>query len=344
MSVKVAIRSFGMVTSVGLNAPAACAAIRAGVRNMSETRFVGSSGEPLIAAQAPLPKPWRGRAKLVKMLAASVTECLASVSPEVHADLPLLLCISEKDRPGRDDFEESVVQDVEAETGVRFSREYTRILPLGRASGLVAIDHARRLIADAARTRVLIAGVDTLVVRNYLSWLQDADRLLTEDNSNGVIPGEAAGCVLLERGFDEANSLTCLGLGFAEERVTIYSEEPFRADGLTRATQLALTEAGLDLAACGLRLTDISGEHYYFREAALTLTRLLRREGCREFWHPAECIGEVGAAVGPILLGYAAFAARKRFLPGYPLIVQASSDAGLRAAACFAITPNEHGE
>ena len=36
----IAIASIGLVTSVGLNAPATCAAIRAGISNASETRFI----------------------------------------------------------------------------------------------------------------------------------------------------------------------------------------------------------------------------------------------------------------------------------------------------------------
>jgi 3-oxoacyl-[acyl-carrier-protein] synthase-1 len=338
MNPPIVVRSVGMVTSVGLNALATCAAIRAGVRNMSSTRFVGASDEPLFAAQVPLPKPWRGQRKLVKLLAASVSECIEYLPPQDWKSVPLLICLAETGRPGRpEDIDESILSDLEAEIGIQFSRESTGIVALGRVGGLVALAQARALMLDRGFQRVLIAGVDSLLVRQSLAWLRENDRLLTPENSNGFIPGEAAGCVLLERDGLRDDEVICLGVGLAQERVTIDSEEPFRADGLSHAVSAALAEARIDISECALRLTDLSGEHYYFRETALTLSRLLRHEGCRELWHPAECIGEVGAAIGPILLGYAAVAARKRFLPGPRLLIQSSGDDGMRAAACLSV-------
>jgi 3-oxoacyl-[acyl-carrier-protein] synthase-1 len=329
-----------MVTSVGLNAAATCAAIRAGVRNVSESRFVAAGSDPLMAAQVPLPKPWRGRAKLTQMLLASIAECVEPLPQTDRHDLALLLCLSEETRPGRpDDLEANIVADLERTLGLRFARGHSEVFSVGRAGGLIALKRARELIAEGAVGRVLIAGVDSLLVGRSIAALEDEDRLLTADNSNGFIPGEAAGCVMVaaQPGGMQSGVL-CVGIGVADERVTIYSDEPFRADGLTRAVSSALQEAATDLAACGVRITDLSGEHYYFREAALSLSRLLRREGCRHLWHPAECIGEVGAAIGPILIGYAAAAAEKKFLPGPYVMVQSSSDHGPRAAACLAIS------
>ena len=265
-----------------------------------------------------------------------MSESLAHLPAEKRTYLPLCVCIAEKDRNGRpEDLEKFIVTELEDECGIRFSREHTLVLSVGRVGGLVALEKARALMAGSGVTRVLVAGVDSLLVARSLGWLQDADRLLTPDNSNGLIPGEAAGCVLLERNAPDAGAIVCTGVGLAEEHVTIYSDEPFRAEGLSLAVSSALAEAGIDLSECGVRLSDLSGEHYYFREAALTVSRLLRREGCRELWHPSECIGEVGAAIGPILLGYAAVAARKGFLPGPHVLVQSSGDAGWRAAACL---------
>ena len=95
-----AIDRTGLVTSVGLSAPAACAAIRAKLTNPSETRFIDSHGEWIMAHQVPLDAPWRGRTKLVKMAALAVDEVLAEVPRVAWAGLPLLLCVAEADRPG----------------------------------------------------------------------------------------------------------------------------------------------------------------------------------------------------------------------------------------------------
>ena len=72
----IAILGAGMMTGVGLTAPASCAAIRCAIDNFTETRFMARGGEWIIGSAVPLEQPWRGQAKLVKLLAGPVRECL----------------------------------------------------------------------------------------------------------------------------------------------------------------------------------------------------------------------------------------------------------------------------
>src|SRR5262245_18547704 len=67
MSIPIAILNTGLVTSVGLSAPAACAAIRAGLTNPSTTRFFDPDGKWIKAHQIPLAQPWCGLVRLAKM-------------------------------------------------------------------------------------------------------------------------------------------------------------------------------------------------------------------------------------------------------------------------------------
>src|SRR5947209_859483 len=96
----VAILGSGMVTGVGLNSAAACAALRAAISGFTETRFMDKAGEWVIGCPVPLDPPLRGRAKLAALVAPAVGECLdvAGIKPEA---VPLLLCVAEPDRPGR---------------------------------------------------------------------------------------------------------------------------------------------------------------------------------------------------------------------------------------------------
>jgi 3-oxoacyl-[acyl-carrier-protein] synthase-1 len=81
------------------------------------------------------------------------------------------------------------------------------------------------------------------------------------------------------------------------------------------------------------RLTDLSGEQYGFKEAALALSRTLRQRKLRfDLHHPADCIGEVGAAIGPCILGVARAAAEKGYAPGPGILCHLGSDDGARAA------------
>src|SRR6185437_4907763 len=96
-----AITGTGMVTGVGLSAPASCAAIRCAIDNFQETRFMDKGGEWLMGCEVPLEQPWRGKTKLIKMAAAAITECLASNKQIAPKSTPLLLCLSENERKGR---------------------------------------------------------------------------------------------------------------------------------------------------------------------------------------------------------------------------------------------------
>ena len=329
----IAIKSTGLVTSVGLSAPAACAAIRAKISNPTETRFMGSDGEWIMAHQVPLEQPWRGRTKLAKMAAMAIAECLDQAPPDSWSGIPLLLCVAERGRPGRlDGLEDQLLPEIEQELGVRFAPE-SGVIPRGRISAIRALAEARKLIYAGSAPQVLIAATDSLLTWPTLSVYERDDRLLTSRNSNGFMPGEAGGALLVGRPERRAE-LLCTGIGFGVEKAHIDSGEPLRADGLTSAIKAALADAGCALHDLDYRITDISGEQYYFKESALALSRVLRRPK-EEFdiWHPPECCGEVGAAGGICSFAVSSSARHKMYAPGSNILIHSSSDAGRRAAA-----------
>lgn len=332
MSAPVAILRTGLVSSVGLSAPATCAAIRAGVANPTTTRFIDSAGEWLTAHQVGLERPWRGMTRLVKMAASAIRECLVDVDSADWSALPLLLCVAERERPGRaDGLDDQLFQGIERELGIQFFPE-SRILPHGRVSLGAAFMVARKLIYENRIPRVLVAAVDSLLSWSTLSHYERAGRLLTAENSNGFTAGEGAGAVLLSAPNGRAQ-LVCTGMGGAVEAAHIDTEEPLRGDGLTAAITEALTDAGLHMNDMDFRITDLSGEHYYFKEATLALARTLRKHKTEfELWHPAECIGEVGAPAGAAIIAMADSAFRKNFARGPRVLAHMANDAGRRAA------------
>jgi len=332
----VAIVSTGLVTSVGLTAPAACAAMRAGITNNTETRFMGSDGEWILGAQVPLEKPWRGRTKLVKMAAMAIREALRPLGDIEPESLPLLLCVAEHDRPGRlDGLDDVLFSELEAELGMRFHPTASGVVPQGRASVTLALAQARTLMNDQLLPRVLIAATDSLLVAPTLAAYGEQERLLTARNSNGFIPGEGAGAIVV--GVANAKSaaqLQCLGVGRGVEPAPLASENPLRAEGLTEAIKNALADAGCNMGDLDFRITDNSGEQYYFKEAALALSRTLRvRKEEFDIWHPADCIGEVGAAIGAANFAKAHAACCKAYARGRSILVHAGNDAGRRTAA-----------
>lgn len=329
----IAIEHVGLVTSVGLSAPASCAAIRAKVTNPTETRFVDSSGEWIMAHQVPLDQPWRGLSKLAKMAAMAIAEALDNIPKPEWSELPLMLCVAERERPGRlEGLDDQLFELIQAELGVRFSAQ-SAIVTQGRVAVAVALAQARGLMNKDRMPRVLVAATDSLLPWPTLSHYESHDRLLTARNSNGFMPGEAAGAVLLGRPAGNPGELLCTGLGFSRESAHIDSEQPFRAEGLSQAIRAALEDAGRQMHDMDFRITDNSGEQYYFKEAALALSRTLRvRKEEFDIWHPAECTGDVGAAVGISILCSAKAACDKRYQKGNSILVHMSNDTGQRAA------------
>src|SRR6185312_5882884 len=92
------------------------------------------------------------------------------------------------------------------------------------------------------------AGVDSFLVAATLNAYEANSRLLTSDNSNGFIPGEAGAAVLLgPPGTAGQPELRCLAIGFGREKATVDSEEPLRAEGLVEAYRAMRADGGVTL-------------------------------------------------------------------------------------------------
>ena len=96
------IRGCGMTTAVGLTAPASCAAIRAtGSTGSGRTVSWRWAGPWIVGAAVPLEEPWRGLARLARLVAGPIRECLDAVPDVAPENIPLLLGTPEQHRPGR---------------------------------------------------------------------------------------------------------------------------------------------------------------------------------------------------------------------------------------------------
>jgi 3-oxoacyl-[acyl-carrier-protein] synthase-1 len=280
-----------------------------------------------------LEQPWRGRTKLAKMAAKAIAECLEDIPRKECTGIPLLLCVAEPERPGRlEGLDDQLLLDIQQELDARFAPE-SAIVAHGHISVAIALAQARKLIHEGNAQHVLIAAADSLVTWPTLSFYEREARLLIARNSNGFVPGEAGGALLVGRPSGNGE-LLCSGIGFGVEQAHIDTGEPLRAEGLTLAIKGALTDAVCEMHDLDYRITDLSGEQYYFKEAALALSRTLRkRKEEFDIWHPAECIGESGAAAGIAVLAVASAACRKAYSAGPNILAHMANDAGQRAAA-----------
>jgi 3-oxoacyl-[acyl-carrier-protein] synthase I len=332
-----AILNTGLVTSVGLTAAESCAAFRAKISNPTETRFIDSGGEWIMAHQVRLEHPWRGLTKLAKMAAMAIDEALQGVPKKEWGQLPLLLCVAETERPGRmAGLEDDLFLQIQTELGVNFAAQ-SAVVTQGHVGVAVALARARTLMGQTRLPRVLVAAADSLVNWPTLRHFDENGRLLAGENSNGFMAGEGAGALLLCQQSGMLGELVCGGIGFGREEAHLESDSPLRAEGLLQAIGAALAEAGSQMHDMDFRISDASGEHYYFKEATLALLRTLRgRKEEFDIWHPAECTGDVGAVVGMTIIALAKSAADKGYARGSKILAHMSNDAGQRAALALA--------
>ena len=117
------------------------------------------------------------------------------------------------------------------------------------------------------------------------------------------------------------------GFGFGTEPATIASAEPFRAEGLSAAIRDAFFRSGCSYDDVDYRVTDISGEQYAFKEAALAAAQTMNQlKEEYDIWQPADCIGDIGAAIVPTMIAVAKSAAEKEFAPGDGVLIHCAND------------------
>ena len=332
MTTPLAITGSGMVTGVGLSSAATCAAIRCSIDNFQETRFMDDGGEWILGSSVELEQPWRGETKLIKMAAAAIRECLDQNPKIKPKDTPLLLCLSEPERVGR------VIQDdnqffdkLQKELDIEFHQK-SRVIAMGHVAIGIALKRSRELIEKYKTEHILIAATDSYLVASNLMDYQEKERLLTSNNSNGFIPGEAGAAIVIEP-VSLGSGLICKGIGFGLERAHIDSEESFRADGLTAAIKESLKDANCEMGDLDFRMSDVAGEQYHFKEATLALGRTLRKRKPEfDIWHPADCVGEVGSAISLIMIIVFKSANEKSYSEGKNVVAHVGNDDGKRAA------------
>ncbi|RWP27332.1 3-oxoacyl-ACP synthase [Mesorhizobium sp.] len=330
------IVSIGMVTAVGLDAPSACASMRGAVDGFQETRYVAPNGEWLVGAPIPLLTDVVGQERLARFAAGAIVECLADPAAIIDGrNIPILLCLPEAQRVGRPIGSDARFIHRVSEIAELEHHPRSAVIAHGRPSGLVALAAADRLLASHAADHVIIAGVDSYLTAQTVDQHLRQERLLTRDNPRGFIPGEASASLLCSR---SGSDVRLAGLGLAREAAFIYNPQdlPLRADGMTEAYTQALGAAGIDMARLGYRISDLIGEPFWFKQTALASIRLVRgRHEFQDLWSPAECLGNIGAAVVPAMIGIAWTAQRKGYAAGDPVLIEASNDDGACGAAIF---------
>lgn len=330
------VKACGMVTAVGFNAPASLAAIRAGIRNVKETNlWDAESGEFLAGGRVLIPHWWVGLGKLAELIAPAINECLVSAQPIPATEIPIMLGVAAPDRPFRwKGLDERILDEIQHRLRFKLHPE-SRVIPHGQISGVVGLQLAAELIERYNLQYCIVAGVDSLVRQDVVEYYLKKRRILTLTNSNGFSPGEAGSALLVTHTEESSKGeLKILGVGIAKENATIESEDPLKGEGLTEAIGKAFDDSGTHIQDMHYRISDLNGEHDKFKEMVFAMMSYERKPKPKLFdlWHPIEYIGEVGAAIGPIVIASALNAGQKGYGIGPSALCTFGSDNGERAA------------
>lgn len=334
------------VTPVGLDVAESCAAIRAGLSGLGEhpyflvqTRDPGwDEPEPLAAALVPgLDSAVEGPERLGE-LGVDVLRKLVARAGLRRADLRrtgLLVALPRSDEVVATWAADAFPTELCAKAGVE-GFGALRADPSGHASMLRLMAEVGRLCETGQLDQCIVLGVDTHHSAARLEQLDAARRLRTERCPDGFLPGEAAVALLVEparRGHRPALArLSLPGLG--DEPRTLLGEPSSSGRGLAMAIESTLQAAGSRAPASWV-LCDLNGESYRSFEWGLVRTRLGERFApSMKLVHPAECVGDVGAASGGLLVACACQAYERGYAPASSALAWSSSEHGLRAALC----------
>jgi 3-oxoacyl-[acyl-carrier-protein] synthase I len=230
------------------------------------------------------------------------------------------------------------LRELARHAGVELDLSRSHCFPRGRAGGLLALWEALRLLSERRVPEVLVGGVDSMMDASVLATLEAEGRVRRHGPSDGLTPGEGAAFLLLAPlGTGRRRKQTALAhvvaVGTGREPGHRYSKEPYLGEGLASAFHAVFAAAPAGTPPVRCLYAGFNGESFWAKEWGVASLRTRERfveEPRME--HPAENVGDVGAACGPLLVGLAAMGLHKGYREG-PVLAWCSSDREERGAA-----------
>ncbi len=336
---QVAITGIGLVCPVGLTGQAAVAALRAGICRFSELEgFIiqVDEGEYAPVTGAVVPKitcRCLGVKRLTSMLQHALAEAESDAQPRAGARVEVFLGTAGERPAGRITTFNGPLQQAVIETlGSRVQLQRIWTFQDGRAAALRAMRMALGRLSAGHLDIAVAGGVDSWVLPRSLHWLKETGRLREYPRKTGILPGEAAGFLVLER-MEDARSRQAKIYARLRSAAGRHEEKSYAEPLIAHALSESLREVwkGVTIPHV-LVISDLNGERYRALEWGNAMVRAFRNYQTLQHWHPAEYIGDTGAASGAVSAAWAAVALQKKYARTPAVVVWGASDEGAREA------------
>lgn len=333
------------ISTVGESAAETALLLRAGIRNVSLSRFIDNSGSRIKLCSAPaLPAEMLGLQRAVALASRALLNLVLTLRSAIPRfdERKLYMALALPERFAVEGYAlnpqgASFVEKFAASLPLEFKNCEFEYFPFGRAAGALAL---QKTIDHADRGYIAICGgVDTQYDWEVLEALAGADRLLTPDNVDGLRPGEGAAFLVVDDGRTNCHvdvEVDIFAVGLGREPHPIGSEIPGQAIGLSAALDTALRPMRLAGRRTNFWLLDNTHETYATQELQNIITRFGDVMGLQtELQMPSKELGDVGASAIPMLLTLGAEAWRRGYANDTLAIATACSDQGARGAVLF---------
>lgn len=328
------------VSPLGLTIDSTGAALRAQLSASVESEYIDKSGEKaLFAFVQTINSHIIGIIRMIELAGVALLPIFEKVEQLKldYEQVPIFLSLPEP-RPGIENIH-TFLNQFEGFFEIDQQRMHWHLFHDGHAGGLMGLSAAVDFIRSGKGEFCIVGGVDSYWHPESLAWLDSSERLKSDLNLDGFIPGEAAAFILVT----SHSAISRLGLKSQAEVLNIATAmEPNHfasqniciGQGLTSVLHSVLKYGSDSSLVADWTICDLNGESYRATEWGYAYLRSgdYHRDPL-EIWHPADSIGDIGAASGAMFVAIAMNALINRYGRGDQTLIWTSSDHGARSAA-----------
>lgn len=345
---RIVISAIAGVTPIGGNIEQTCCAIRAGINLFEEHEYFECEpfdpewdpALPLVVSTYPFNDPLAdGFSRMVDMAIQSLKEIVSNLKIG-RKDLPrcgIFLALPEQDKVTDSwQLKEKFINTLCGKTGLGgFGKK--DITFQGRTGGLRQLHAAMSHISSGQLDYCIIAGVDSFLADDRIQYFDKSWRIKSDRSADGFIPGEASVMFSIEkqktahdRGAQALASIEAIAFNYESNAIT--GDKQSTGTGCSEVLESVLSQTDVT-PTIAWTISDMNGESYTGREWGTVLVRNGEKFSANhQLDHPVDCVGELGAAMGTLMVSMAAHAFSHEYHKANEVYITSSADNGDRAA------------